>query len=100
MIPDSTPILLTLASAGPTTLQIVLLGLLPVLICASGFFSGSETALFGISISEQMEMRRQQTVSARATLQLLRQTRLLLIILLRGNMPMNVLYFIDSSMLM
>ncbi|MAB84165.1 MAG: hypothetical protein CMJ24_12140 [Phycisphaerae bacterium] len=100
MIPDSTPILLTLASAGPTTLQIVLLGLLPVLICASGFFSGSETALFGISISEQMEMRRQQTVSARATLQLLRQPRLLLIILLLGNMTMNVLYFIVSSMLM
>lgn len=100
MDPDTTPFLFTLASTGPTLLQVVLLCLLPLLICGSAFFSGSETALFGLTSSERLELRRQQTVGARAALRLLQQPRLLLILLLLGNMTMNVFFFIISSMLM
>lgn len=100
MDPETTSSLIASASAGPTTLQVVLLCTLPVLVCGSAFFSGSETALFGLSVSERLELRRQQTVGARAAISLLQRPRLLLILLLLGNMTMNVLYFIVSSMLM
>ena len=100
MDPDTTTIMCTLASSGPSVLQVVLLCLLPLLVCGSAYFSGSETALFGLSASERLELRRQQTVGARAALQLLQQPRLLLILLLLCNMTMNVLFFIISSVLM
>ncbi|MEE2718744.1 MAG: hemolysin family protein [Planctomycetota bacterium] len=100
MDPDTTSSLIASAEAGPTTLQVVLLCVLPVLVCGSAFFSGSETALFGLTVSERLELRRQRSVGARAAIQLLLRPRLLLILLLLGNMTMNVLYFIVSSMLM
>ena len=100
MDPDTTSSLIASAEAGPTTLQVVLLCVLPVLVCGSAFFSGSETALFGLTVSERLELRRKRSVGARAAIQLLLRPRLLLILLLLGNMTMNVLYFIVSSMLM
>ena len=82
MDPDTTSSLIASASSGPTTLQVVLLCALPVLVCGSAFFSGSETALFGLTVSERLELRRQQTVGARAAIRLLQRPRLLLILLL------------------
>ncbi len=100
MDPDTTSSLIESVPAAPTTLQVVLLCTLPILVSGSAFFSGSETALFGLTVSERLELRRQRSVGARAALQLLHRPRLLLILLLLGNMTMNVLYFIVSSMLM
>ena len=52
MDPDTTSSLIESVPAAPTTLQVVLLCTLPILVCGSAFFSGSETALFGLTVSE------------------------------------------------
>lgn len=72
---------------------------LPVLLIASAFFSGSETALFGLSSHEQMQLRRTGGIGAAAASALLRDPRMLLITVLLGNMVVNVLYFVISSVL-
>ena len=65
---DPEPIQSILASTpeGITTFQVVILSSLPLLIAGSAFFSGSETALFGLTAGERMEMRRQQSPGSRA----------------------------------
>ncbi|MHC4306271.1 MAG: hemolysin family protein [Planctomycetota bacterium] len=83
-----------------TTVDIPMLALLPVLLLASGFFSGSETALFGLTENQRMLIRRQQTLSGRAIEALLADQRMLLITVLLGNMTINVLYFVTSSVLL
>jgi len=72
---------------------------LPVLLVASGFFSGSETALFGMSESERMTVGR-ETLTHRAIRALLADQRMLLITVLIGNMTVNVMYFVISSVLL
>ena len=85
---------------GWTAVDIPMLVLLPVLLVASGFFSGTETALFGLTANQRLLIRRQDTLSGRAIEALLTHPRMLLITVLLGNMTVNVLYFVTSSMLL
>ena len=79
---------------------IVLICLLPAMLVMSGFFSGSETALFCLGASHRQKMRQSTHAGSRSALTLLSEPRMLLITLLLGNMTANVLYFVISSSLM
>ena len=79
---------------------VLMLLLLCVLLVASAFFSGSETALFSLSRHDRTRFERSSSVVARTVVQLLSETRGLLITLLLGNMTINVLYFVVSSVLL
>ncbi|UCD76536.1 MAG: HlyC/CorC family transporter [Phycisphaerales bacterium] len=85
---------------GWEAIHIPMLIALPVLLLLSGFFSGSETALFGMAESERMRLRRSGTFAGRAVDALLSEPRMLLISVLLGNMTINVLYFVISSVLL
>ncbi|MFG0250956.1 MAG: hemolysin family protein [Phycisphaeraceae bacterium JB051] len=73
--------------------------LIPLLLCASGFFSGCETALFSLSESQRLEIQKNKNASIinSSLFALLVETRALLITLLLGNMVINVAYFIISE---
>ncbi|MCZ6836486.1 MAG: hemolysin family protein [Planctomycetota bacterium] len=77
----------------------LLISLFPLLL-ASGFFSGSETALFGMSHPQRMKLTQSGSLAGRAVESLLNQPRMLLITILLGNMVVNVFYFVISSVLM
>ncbi len=79
---------------------VVLICLLPIMLIMSGFFSGSETALFCLNASHRQKMRQSNHAGSRSALTLLNEPRMLLITLLLGNMTANVLYFVISSSLM
>lgn len=83
-----------------TPADLPLLLLLPALLVASGFFSGTETALFGLTQRERVALIRQGGVGARASVSMLTRPRRLLITLLLGNMVVNVFYFVISSVLL
>lgn len=74
--------------------------LLPLLLVASGFFSGSETALFSLSAHNRQRLTRGKGLIATVTRSLLSDMQLLLITLMFGNMTVNVLYFVISSALL
>ena len=76
----------------------LLIALAPLLM-ASGFFSGTETALFGLLESDRAKLRAQGGIGARATLTLLANPRPLLVSVLMGNMTINVLIFVLLSVL-
>lgn len=63
------------------------------LLGLSGFFSGSETALFSLRRSEIDELGRRHPRRARLILSLLRRPDELLVSILFGNLVVNVLYF-------
>ncbi|MCH8006124.1 MAG: HlyC/CorC family transporter [Planctomycetes bacterium] len=81
-------------------IDIPMLALLPVLLALSGFFSGSETALFGLTEPERMALRARGSFASRAVEALLAHPRMLLITILLGNMTVNVLYFVITSVLL
>ena len=83
----------------PLSVLLMLL-LLGGLLVASGFFSGSETALFSLTRHQRVRLQRSPAVVPRAITTLLAETRGLLITLLLGNMTVNVLYFVISSVLL
>src|SRR2546427_9200658 len=56
----------TLAVHKLQAIDVMLLSILPLLIILSMFFSGSETALFGMSEMERLNIRRSGSISARA----------------------------------
>jgi len=85
---------------GWTAAQIPFFIALPILLIASAFFSGSETALFGLSHSERAALRQRGSLAAHAVETLLAQPRMLLITVLLGNMVVNVLYFVIGSVLL
>ena len=85
---------------GWSVADIWLFATLPVLLVLSGFFSGSETALFGLSETQRMQIRRGTGLAARAVESLLAHQRMLLITILISNMTVNVLYFVISSILL
>src|SRR5438477_7349891 len=91
---------MVLAFFGGQAIDVILLSLLPLLIVLSMFFSGSETALFGMSETERMHIRRSGSIPARAVDTLLSDRRALLITILLGNMTVNTLFFVISSVLM
>jgi CBS domain containing-hemolysin-like protein len=66
------------------------LALMAMLLLGSGFFSGSETALFGLSRLRRKALERRGEGAAARVLELLRQPRLLLITILIGNTFVNV----------
>ncbi|MFG0253142.1 MAG: DUF21 domain-containing protein, partial [Phycisphaerales bacterium JB038] len=73
---------------------------LPLLLVVSGFFSGSETALFSLRQDDRLRLMRRGGVTAVALRGLLRDQRMLLITVLLGNMAVNVIYFVLSSVLL
>ncbi len=73
---------------------------LPVLLLGSAFCSGSETALFALSENERMALRRGGSRAGRAVGALLADQRMLLITILMGNMTVNTLYFVITSVLL
>ena len=85
---------------GWEAVDLPLLLLLPLLLALSGFFSGSETALFGLTATDRMQLRRERSLISRAVDVLLANQRMLLITVLLGNMTVNVLYFVISSVLL
>lgn len=88
----------TLAMLGWTATDVPMFIALPILLVASGFFSGSETALFGLSHAQRMELR-DVSLSGRIVDALLRDQRMLLVTLLLGNTTINVAYFVVTSVL-
>lgn len=85
---------------GWTASHIPLILALPLLLIGSAFFSGSETALFGLTHGERVELRRRRGIASGAIDALLANPRMLLITILLGNMVINVLYFVISSVLL
>jgi len=73
--------------------------LVPLLVL-SGFFSSSETALFGMTESERLGLRRRRPLAGGAADRLLAQPRMLLVTMLLGNTTINTLYFVTSSVLL
>ena len=64
--------------------------LLSILIAASAFFSGSETALFSLSRTQLARLGKDEGTRARTLLALLARPRLLLVTILVGNELVNV----------
>ena len=83
-----------------TAVTWLLLGVLATLLIGSGFFSGSETAVFSLSRHERSRLAHAATPVGRALATLLSETRGLLVTLLMGNMTINVSYFVVSSVLL
>lgn len=82
-----------------TTMQTSLPLIMAALLAASAFFSGSETALFGISEDEHDQLSQKSHRAARAVRSLARDQRSLLITIMLGNMAANVLFFVLASVL-
>ena len=85
---------------GWSFIDITMIAMLPLLLGLSGFFSGSETALFALTVNERMSMRRSGGRGTRAVEALLVNQRMLLITILIGNMTVNVLYFVVTSVVL
>ena len=83
-----------------TITDILFLCLLPILLVGSAFFSGSETALFGLTAQQRLTITRSGGIVGRAVGSLLGDPRALLVTLMLGNMTINVLYFVISSALL
>ena len=67
------------------------------LLALSGFFSGSETMLFGLSAADRAELRgRHPSVAKRIELLTSDEPRLLVSILM-GNTIVNCLFFVITS---
>ena len=81
------------AAAGAT------LGLMAALLGASAFFSGSETALFGLTEQERTTLANRSALGGRTATRLLREPSMLLITILLGNMVVNVLFLSMASLL-
>ncbi|RMH23961.1 MAG: HlyC/CorC family transporter [Planctomycetota bacterium] len=82
-----------------TAADAILAAVMPGLLVASAFFSGSETALFGLTADERGRLRAGRPAAARAVARLLASPRMLLITILLGNMVVNVVYFVIASVL-
>lgn len=82
------------------TLPTLMLLCLPLLLIVSGFFSGSETALFSLTRHQRAQFKASGAFTDTAVATLLSETRQLLITLMLGNMTVNVLYFVVSTKLL
>ncbi len=80
--------------------DVPLFALLAILLVLSACFSSTETALFGLTHSQRLALRRRRSIAGRAVEALLSDQRMLLITILFGNMLVNVLYFVVSSVLL
>jgi len=73
---------------------------LPLLIVASAFFSGTETALFSLSHHQRLQLSRSAKLSENTLASLLAKPREVLITLLVTNVTVNVTYFVISTVLL
>ncbi len=80
--------------------EITMMIAMAVLLGGSAFFSGSETALFSLTAHQRLRITREKSLIGQALRDLLAHTRGLLITLLMGNMTINVLYFVVSTLLL
>ena len=71
-----------------------------VLLGASGFFSGAETALFNLSRDQLRRFRASRSPFRRVTARLMDEPRRVLVTVLFGNMTVNVAFFVMGVMLM
>jgi len=71
-----------------------------VLLGASGFFSGAETALFNLSREQLRRFRASRSPLRRATARLMDEPRRVLVTVLFGNMTVNTAFFVMGVMLM
>ncbi len=81
----------------PETLMAIALGLLVV---ASGFFSGSETALFSLSSHQRRRLGQSSGLAESTAAGLVENPRALLITLLVANTGVNVSYFVINTVLL
>lgn len=79
--------------------DLIIYSSLPLLLIASGVFSGSETAMFGLTHADRVRLRRDYPAAARVASRLLAQPRRLLVTVLLLNMTVNVTYFVLTSVL-
>jgi len=80
--------------------EIIILFALLLLLVASAFFSGSETALFSLAPRERLRISRQRSIAGSTIGLLLANPRAILITLLVTNTTVNVAYFVISSVLL
>jgi CBS domain containing-hemolysin-like protein len=73
--------------------------LLPALMVGSALFSGSETALFGLTAAQRLRITSRKGLIASAVAGLLEDQRHLLVTLMLGNMLVNSSYFVITSAL-
>ncbi|MCC5828143.1 MAG: HlyC/CorC family transporter [Phycisphaeraceae bacterium] len=78
----------------------LLIGSLAPLLAASGFFSGTETALFSLSAEEKRDLAGEAGYVGRAVTRMLGDRRALLLTILIGNMTINVLFFVVSTVIL
>ena len=72
---------------------VMLLAVLPLVVCGSAFFSGTETILFGLSAQDRWQIERDHPQATARIDTLLAHPRRLLLTLLMGNMTVNSLWF-------
>lgn len=70
-----------------------LLAVLPLAACASAFFSGAETVLFGLSAHDRWQIQRDHPAAGQRLDALLEHPRRLLLTLLIGNVTVNSIWF-------
>jgi len=75
----------------------MVLVLMLVLLCLSGFFSSSETALFSLTRSDIHNLRAVPTRTAQLQVKLLEQPRKLLVAILFGNLAVNISFYALAS---
>ncbi len=73
---------------------------LALLVVCSGFFSGSETALFSLSRADLLRYRQTGGAVGRTIDSLMRHPRRLLMVILLGNQLVNVAFFAIATTLM
>ncbi|QNN23443.1 HlyC/CorC family transporter [Planctomycetales bacterium ZRK34] len=73
---------------------------LPILLIASGFFSGSETALFSLTAHQRYVLGQRGGITGQFVNSLLADPRTLLVTLMLGNMLVNVFYFVVTAALL
>lgn len=79
--------------------QVWQVGLLLVLLTASAYFAGAETALFSLSRSQLYQLERDSRRSARLAASLMRRPASVLTTVLLGTDIVNILYFVVSTLL-
>ncbi|MCD4699666.1 MAG: hemolysin family protein [Phycisphaerae bacterium] len=79
--------------------QVWQVGLLCLLLVASAYFAGAETALFSLSRSQLYRLERDARRSARLAATLMRSPESVLTTVLLGTNIVNILYFVVSTML-
>ncbi len=77
--------------------DLILLGIMPILLILSGLFSGTETALFGLTRTEELGIRQKHPAVAANLEAMRRSPRRLLVLVLLLNMAVNIAYFVISA---